>query len=199
MTVFCPFFRGECKGHECMMFRNEECLFVTFLQESPHEDLEPQVIMESSRFELNEVEVPDWLEENTAEEIAEDIVEFKNRRFPNEFLDIYTISNIYWKEKGVDQNHLPSEIRTKTYDATSFAQSIVRKEKERMDAEKIEKEHAQLPSFVSQCIDWARENGLEKLTIKDVEAYVSERRLDITPATRRLIYLKTNNELKRSI
>lgn len=199
MTVFCPFFRDECKGHECMMFRNEECLFVRFLQESPIENLEPHEIMESSRFELNEVEVPDWLEESTAEEIAEDIVEFKNRRYPEEFLNMYTISDLYFKEKEVDEHHLPIEIRTKIDNATSFAQSIVRKEKERMDAKKIEKEHAQLPSFVSQCIDWARENGLEKLTIKDVEAYVSEKRLDITPATRRLIYLKTKNELKRDI
>jgi len=199
MTIFCPFFRDECKGHECMMFRNEECLFVTFLQVTPSENLEPQESMVSSRYELNEVEIPDWLEENTAEEIAEEIVDFKNRRYPNEFIDVYTISDIFWKEKGIDKTQLPSDIRDKTYNAISFAQSIVRKEKEKIEAEKIEKEYEQLPSLVMQCIDWARENGLEKLTIKDVGGFIFEKRLDITPATRRLIYTKAKIEMKRNV
>lgn len=199
MTVFCPLFRAECREHECMMFRNEECLFVTFLRGVSYEDSGPEEIIESSRFEQSrEIHVPDWLEEKTAEELAEDILEFQKRRYPEEeFLNMYTITDIYWEEKVEDQHNLPSEIRNKIYNANSFAQSMFRKEKERLKANRLRKEHTELPSLVGQCVDWARENELEKVSEKDVSAFIFERKLEVMPATRRLIYTKANRELNR--
>ena len=32
MENLCPFFKEECHGHQCMMWKNEECLIVAFLQ-----------------------------------------------------------------------------------------------------------------------------------------------------------------------
>jgi len=198
MKIFCPFTKDDCKGNECMMFRNEDCLFVTFLQSVSEETPQTEGIMETIRFEQEqETDAPDWLETKTAEEIAEEILEFKKKTFPEEErLSIYTVTNFFWEEHGIEQFRMPSEIRLKMQQTVTLAQIMARKEQENKKKERMEKENAELPSLVSRCVDWARTNGLKRLTVADVDAYILERNLDILKETRRAIYAKANVELK---
>jgi hypothetical protein len=200
MNTFCPFFKDVCRGNECVMFRNEECLIVAFLQKVSEETPEPEEILETTQFESHqEIDVPDWLETKTAEEIAEDILEFKRKTFPEEErLSIYTVSNFFWEKHGIEQFRLPSEIRLKIHQADTLAQIMIRKEEENKKKERMEKENAELPSLVSHCVDWARTNGLKRLNVADVDAYILERNLDLLKETKRAIYAKANVELKSS-
>lgn len=200
MNSFCPFFKDVCRGNECVMFRNEECLVVSFLQKVSEESPEIEGIVETNGFELSrEIEVPDWLETKTAEEIAEEILEFKKKTFPEEgHLSIFTVSNFFWEKHGIEQFRMPSEIRLRMQQADTLAQIMARNEQEKMKNERLEKESAELPSLVSRCVDWARTNGLKRLTVADVDAYILERNLDLLKETRRAIYAKTNVELKSS-
>jgi len=198
MKNFCPFLKDDCRGNECMLFRNEECLFVTFLQNVSEEIPQTEGIMETIRFEQEqETDAPDWLETKTAEEIAEEILEFKKKTFPEEErLSIYTVTNFFWEEHGIEQFRMPSEIRLKMQQTVTLAQIMARKEQEKMKKERMEKENSELPSLVSRCVDWARTNGLKRLTVADVDAYILERNLDLLKETRRAIYAKANFELK---
>jgi hypothetical protein len=198
MNTFCPFFKDVCRGNECVMFKNGECLIVAFLQNLSEETPQSEGLLETSGFELRqETDVPNWLETKTAEEIAEDILEFKKKTFPEEeSLSIYTVTNFFWERQGIEQFHMPSEIRLKIQQADTLAQIMARKEQEKMKNERMEKETAELPSLVSRCVDWARTNGLKRVTVADVDAYILERNLDILKETRRAIYAKTNVELK---
>ena len=199
MNTFCPFFKENCRGNECVMFRNEECLIVSFLQ-SVSEGVPPSVeITEPSRIEFHrrEAEVPDWIKTRTAEELAVEMLEFKRKEFSeDEDLGFHRISDFFWKSKGVETYYMPSDIQLKVERANILAQKEILKEAEMQKKERLEKEKEELPSLVSQSIDWARTKGLKRLTVADIDAYIMERNLDLLNETRRALYAMANVELK---
>jgi hypothetical protein len=65
------------------------------------------------------------------------------------------------------------------------------KKKRRLTEEKEE-----LPSLVSQCVDWARVNSLKRLTLADVDTFVMEKELDLLNEIKRAMYAMTNVKLK---
>jgi len=199
MNTFCPFFKETCKGNECVMWRDEACLIVSFLQIASEGVPSPEQIMETSRIEIHreEAEVPDWIKTRTAEELAVEILEFKKKEFPeDEYLGLHTISNFFWENKGIEHYYMPSEIRLKIERANILARTQIHREAEKQKKEQMQKEKEGLPSLVSHCVDWARTNGLKRLTLADIDAYILERNLDILKETRRGLYAIANVELK---
>ena len=197
MNTFCPFFKETCRGNECVIFRNEECLFVSFLQIVSEGVPSEEIIERRIEFQREEVEVPAWMKTRTPEELAVEMLEFKKKEFPeNENLGFHTISNFFWKSKGIERYAMPSDIELKVERANILAQREILKEEEKQKKEQWEKEKEELPSLVSQCIDWARTNGLKRLTLGDIDAYIMERNLDILRETRRALYAMANVKLK---
>lgn len=199
MNTFCPFFKETCKGNECVMWRDEACLIVSFLQIASEGVPSPEQIMETSRIEIHreEAEVPDWIKTRTAEELAVEILEFKKKEFPeDEYLGLHTISNLFWENKGIEHYQMPSEIRLKINRANILARTQIHREAEKQRKEQMQKEKEGLPSLVSHCNDWARTNGLKRLTLADIDAYIMERNLDILKETRRALYAIANVQLK---
>jgi len=198
MKTFCPFFKETCKGNECVMFKNGECLIVSFLQIASEGGPSPEEIMASGiEIHREEAEVPDWIKTRTAEELAVEILEFKKKEFPeDEYLGLHTISNLFWENKGIEHYQMPSEIRLKINRANILARTQVHREAEKQRKEQMQKEKEGLPSLVSHCIDWARTNGLKRLTLADIDAYIMERNLDILKETRRALYAMANVQLK---
>ena len=199
MNTFCPFFKDICKGNECVMFKNGKCLIVSFLQIVSEGVLSPEEIGETRGIEIlrEEAEVPDWIKTRTAEELAAEILEFKKKEFPeDEYLGSHTICNLFWENKGIEHYQMPSEIRLKINRANILARTQIRKEEEKRRKEQIQKEKEELPSLVSHCVDWARTNGLKRLTLADIDAYIMERNLEILKETRRALYAMANVQLK---
>jgi hypothetical protein len=62
--------------------------------------------------------------------------------------------------------------------------------------ERLGKEKEEFPSLVSQCVDWARINGLKRLTLSDLDTYILEKDLDILQETKRALYSMANLKLK---
>jgi len=199
MNTFCPFFKETCKGNECVMWRNETCLIISFLQIASEGVPSLGETMETSRIEFHreEAEIPDWIKTRTAEELAVEILEFKKKEFPeDEYLGLHTISNFFWENKDIEQYRMPSEIRLKIERANILARTEIRREAENQKNEQMQKEKEGLPSLVSHCVDRARTNGLKRLTLADIDAYILERNLDILKETRRGLYAIANVELK---
>lgn len=198
MNTFCPFFRDNCRGNECIMFRDGDCLVVKFFQSVSEEHPERGEIVETTRFEIEEeAEVPDWLNNFTAEEIASEILEFKKERFPEEeYIHIHTAITLFWEEKGIQRYRMPSEISIKISQADTLASIMYRKEQQNQKKIRMEKENTELPSLVGRCVDWARTNNLKRVTVADIDAYILENELDILNETKRAIYAKTNVDLK---
>lgn len=202
MDTLCPFFKETCHGNQCVMWKNEECLLVSFLQnvssDSPlAEDTMPPSMVERIPFQREETEIPKWLQTSTPEEIAVEILDFKKKEFPEDtYFGFHTISRHYWSNKGFSKFLMPPEIQIKIEKAELLAEKEIRKEEETRIKERFAKEKEELPSLVSQCVDWARINGLKRLTFADIDTYILEKDLDILKETRRAVYSVANLKLK---
>jgi hypothetical protein len=187
------------------MWKNEECLIAAFLQNIAQdrpltEDITPSMedsIIERMPFHREVVEIPEWLQTSTPEEIAVEIMDFKKKEFPEEgYFGFHRITRHYWSNKGFSKFLMPPEIQVKIEKAELLAEKAIRKEEETIMKERFVKEKEELPSLVSQCVDWARINGLKRLTHADVDTYILEKELDILQETKRAIYSMSNLKLK---
>lgn len=186
------------------MFRNRECLIVSFLK-SVSEGVPPSVeIMEPSgiEFQREETEVPDWIKTKTPEQLAIEMLEFTKKEFSEDYLGLYnrlgfhTVYDFFWKSKGIKRHFMPSDIQSKIERVNILFQKEILKEADKRKRERLEKEKEELPSLVSQCIEWARANDLKKLTVADTEAFIVERNLDLLNETKRALYAMANVKLK---
>jgi len=205
MDTLCPFFKETCHGNECVMWKDEECLIASFLQrisEAPKENIpSSEEIIERSGGGLilhrEEAEVPKWLKTSTPEELAAEMIEFKKKEFPEEgVFGFHTMSRYYWSNKSVEKFLMPPEIQVKIERTELLAQKEILREEETQRKERLEKEKEELPSLVSQCVDWARINGLKRLTLADVDTYILEKDLTILQEMRRALYAMANLKLK---
>lgn len=206
MNILCPFFKENCRGNECVMFRNEECLVVSFLQRisegvpALQEGVPPSeatIERGGALFHMEEAEVPDWISKQTPEELAVEILGFKKKEFPeDEEVSFHTVLNFFWTSKGVNQYLLPSEAQIKIQRANFLAQRETMKEAEAQKKKRLQEEKEELPSLVSQCVDWARLNGLSRITVADVDTYIMEKSIDILYETKRALYAMANVKLK---
>ena len=202
MNTFCPFFKENCKGNECVMFKNEGCLIASFLanatEEIPEEALEVEGIERSGLIlHREEAEVPDWIKKKTPEELAVEILEFKKKEFPeDEEVGFHTVSDFFWKSKGIQSYLMPSEAQLKMDRAGFLAEREITRKEEAQKKKRLMEEKEEIPSLVSQVVDWARINGLKRLTLSDVDTYILEKDLDILYETQRALYAMANFKLK---
>ena len=202
MNAFCPFFKENCRGNECVMFENGECLVVSFLQTmksmseggSPSEEATETDMPIYGRLEA---EVPEWIKTRTPEELAAEMLEFGRKEF-SEGVHFHRIASLFWKYKGLETYNMPSDVELKMEKANILAHREITKEAEVKEREQIEKEREELPSLIGQCVDWARVNRLKRLTLADVDTFLMEKRIEIHKKTRRALYAMANVRLKSS-
>ena len=193
MDNMCPFFKEECHGNQCTMWNDEECLIVRFLKgfQTTEQDSAPP-----DGANMTE-KATQWLKNETPETLAKQMLEFKDEEFPkDEDVQFHTLSHLFWTNKGIDAYFLPSDVQLKKEQANIIAQRRFEKEKEEKQRARLAYEKEELPSLVGQCIDWARVNGLNKITLSDVDTFVMEKELDILYETKRALYSMANLKLK---
>ena len=206
INTFCPFLRETCKGNECIMFRDEECLLVSFLQAVREGAPTPEEGMPSMQegierggliLHREEAEVPDWIKKRTPEELAVEILEFVKKEFPEEeWFGFHLASRYFWESKGVQEYMMPSEVQLKIQRANFLAQKELTKQAEAERKRTLQEEKDELPSLVGKCVDWARINGLNKVTLADVDTFLLEKDLELMHETKRALYSMANLKLK---
>lgn len=205
MKNLCPFFKDNCHGNECVMWRNENCLLVSFLSrlsevETPHEE-ESEPMKRGYESSQNEEEVPECLEGVTAEDLAVEMLEFRKKQFPeDEKISFHMVSRLFWENKGVRAMFfLPSEVQLKVDKANLLAQREITKQEDAQKRQKLEQEKEELPSLVSQCVDWARLKGLKRLALTDIDAFLFDKEISILKETKRILFSMANSQLKAKI
>jgi hypothetical protein len=199
MDNLCPFFKETCHGNECVMWKNEECLLVTFLQRIQEgvPTSEEGIDRTGMILHREEAEVPKWLKTSTPEELAVEMLEFKDKEFQKEEkVSFHTLSRFFWQNKGVERFFLPPKAQLKIEQANYLAERQIAKEEDAKKKKRLSEEKEELPSLVSQCVDWARINGLKRLTLADVDTFIMEKDLDVLNETKRAIYAMGNVRLK---
>jgi len=199
MNAFCPFSKETCRGSECVMYRDEECLIVSFLQ-STSEGISPSVeITEPSGIEIHrpEAEVPDEIKSATPEELAAELISFVKKELSGEErMWVRKVSRLFWGGKGVERWLMPPDVRLRMEKAEMLAQKELDTEQKVKEREQLEKEKAGLPSLVNLCVDWAIERGLKRVTQADVQAFLMEKNVEVLRQTERSLYALANVKLR---
>ena len=201
----CPFFNEECKGNQCVMWSDEECLVVGFLHQLktgilPEID-EDTISMEAPsiyRFERPEPEIPDDIKNSSPESLAAEYLAFIETEFPDsDMRHQYNNFDLFLQTKNLTSRWgLPADIQLKIQKARTFAREEIRKREETERKHRFETEKDELPSLVNKCRDWAITNGMKRVTVADVDAFILENEYDILSETRRALYAMTNVKLK---
>jgi len=203
MKKQCPFFKKTCLGNQCIMWKDENCLIVSFMENFTQQselEFKEGVPLYFEDETLKEKEVPTEIKLATPEELAAEMIAFAKKEFPDEDDQygnrIYSIRQLFWQSKNIERYGLPPEIQLKMEKAELLAQAQLKKEREAKEREALEREKAELPSLVSSCVDWAIDHGLTRITKADVEAFLLEKNIEILPQTKRSLYVMAGIEIK---
>jgi len=205
MNTFCPFFKEKCKGNECVMWKDEKCLIIAFMEnlaQPPEEEHEEElgdrmpVVIEPTG--LVEKEVPDEIKSATPEELAAELIAFAKKEFPDKERVFIRgdVGRLFWGSKNVERWSAPADIRLKMEKAEMLAQRQLESEQEIKMKEQLEQEKTELPSLVNLCVDWAKKQGFKRVTQSDVDAFLLEKNMEILPQTKRSLYAMANVAIK---
>ena len=205
MADFCPLIRERCKTNECMAWKDDACIILSFLKVSvslPEREYADIGTYETefARLQLESEaprEVPPKIRSAAPEELAAELVAFAKREFSHEErISISHAAQFFWEEKGMEKWTMPSDIKLKLEKAERLAQQQLDSERERETQAQLEIEKAELPHLITRCIEWARKYDLNRLTQADVEAFLLEEKVEILPQTERALYATANVQLK---
>ncbi|MCX6818525.1 MAG: hypothetical protein NT129_00815 [Candidatus Aenigmarchaeota archaeon] len=178
------------------MWKDEDCLIISFMENSVNK---PSEIPLSFETEEREMEIPTEIKLATPEELAVKMIDFARREFPDkERIYINNISQLFWGQKNIDRYGAPPDIQLKIQKAEFLAQKKLDEEREIERNETLEKEKNEMPSLVSSCVDWAKGNGLKRITQSDVVAFLLENGIRILPQTQRAVYAMANVAIKKT-
>jgi ribosomal protein L31E len=197
MSTFCPIIKEQCKAEECMAWRDDKCLIFSYLETLvalPYRESDE----EDDELEFSEQrKVPEHIKSATPEELATELVAFAKREFAHEeMIWIPEVAEFFWEKKGIEKWDMPADIRLKLEKAESLAKQQIESEREAELKAQLEKEKAELTELVAQCVTWASEQGLSRLTNSDIDAFLLEIGREILPQTKKAIYATANVQLK---
>ncbi len=209
MNTYCPLINENCKDNECVMWKGENCLIVTFLGIIENAAQQSEKEFEETKEEIEE-ETFNEIKSSTAEELAGELVSFAKKEFPDQAERwIHTVTELFWKSKNIgkwNECKLTADIELKIKKAEILAQEQLISEKEVREkvtgneqlSEKEVKEKEQLVSLVDPCVDWAKKHGLKKVAEAYIDAFLLEKNIDVSPRTKkRQVYAMVNSKLEK--
>ena len=133
-------------------------------------------------------EIPDDVKRKSDRELADELVAFVQKAFPEELDRMSAVTKrLFWESKGLPP-YLDVEdpkITLKVEKAESLAQLKLKQE--------VQKKEKQLvPKLVEECLNWAKENRLKKVTKTSVDYFLSEKSQILSKMSRDAIYIKVN-------
>lgn len=209
MNTYCPLIKEECKSNECVLWKDENCLIVTFMKFlgligklSTEEETEEEIRngIKLSTPEETEGEIPNGIELSTPEELAAELISFAKKEFPeeDERWSMYKITDFFWRSKNIRIRDLPVDIQLKIDKAERLVQKQLESEREVKKKDQLEKEKPDLLSLVDSCVGWSNEHGLKKVTQADFDAFLLVKNIDTLPqAKRRTLCAMVNSKLEK--
>jgi len=181
------------------MCKDEKCLIVGFLlhfQPAEWEEFDEDTFEKEQNIG-KEFTVPQWLRDASSEDLAKEMLRFRDIEFPKEKVSLYYLSSLFWSKKGIDNTFgLPPEIGIKIEQADKAVREQLQKEEVDKKRARLTSENEALPSLVSQCVEWAIGNGMKRISLPDVGTFVLQNNIDILKDTKKALYLKVNAQLR---
>lgn len=135
-------------------------------------------------------EIPAILKSKSEEEFATELVEFIEKESPQASgFEIYTFTRLFWSSKGLFDHGLGPQ-------ADTIRRRIDMKAEKMFEQKRAKEEKERMPKLVEQCVNWARKNGLKKVILGEVGAFLTESDVNLSREGQRLLWQKVNLELK---
>jgi len=199
MTYLCPFFKDDCKGNQCVMWYNEKCILVNFLQTQIEfsEGIEIPSDQIISQLGDEVVTIPEYIKSISPKDLAVEYIDFLEKEFPDSESRPYHMWDIFLDSKGVSSRYvLPSEIRLKIHKAEALVDGELARSKEIEQDVRLEKERLKIDSLVDSYLGWIESKQLNKVRLMDVQRFLREQELDVLRETERDIYDKAQIRLE---
>ncbi|MEW6028074.1 MAG: hypothetical protein AB1554_01180, partial [Chloroflexota bacterium] len=144
-------------------------------------------------------EIPAELKSVSPEKLAQELVAFAKAETDadnDEPIYIHQVADYFWRSKNIEKWELPVDLEMKVEKAERIADQLLEKEQQERTEKRLEKENAELPALVDDCMKWAQQKGFKKVTHADIDAYLMKKKINIHYETRRNLYATVNVELK---
>lgn len=136
--------------------------------------------------------LPKALRERTIKDLAKEYADYVKAQAPDLGYGMRTyIRDMFWEEKGVHMNALSKAARFLIKSVEMEASKIL----EWMEQEQ---EDERMPEAVEECVQWCKENGISKLTLKALGTFTSTKRIRLSVNNRDILYLKVSARLAPS-
>ncbi|MEM3787060.1 MAG: hypothetical protein QXZ59_06720 [Nitrososphaeria archaeon] len=123
------------------------------------------------------------LQTKSENELAEEALAFFEKSIPTTG---YHGLELFWENKGINKWMLEPKLRFK-----------VEKVEALVEQKRIEKEKELLPKLVEECLKWAQDNGLSRITKSNIDYFLIEKNIELTRTSRDVLYNKVNFILQR--
>lgn len=124
--------------------------------------------------------------EKDPNELADQYVEFMEKEYPDgNRMELWTTEKEFFETIGIPANVYDEKARRLTERVSALARRIM---------EKNEKEA--LPELIDECVDWAEENDLSKVTKTLVIGFLAEKGLSLFQTNKDILHTKVNFKLK---
>lgn len=132
----------------------------------------------------------------TAEELAEELLSFVSEEFGLEEWCVTRKSHLYWLEKGLERHCPPDYLKLKIEKVEAIADKEYRSKQEAQRRREIETEKELLNSVVPECLSWAKDNNVVKITKFDVNAFLADKGVRFSHETIDLLYWQVKSALR---
>lgn len=128
------------------------------------------------------------LDENTEEQLANELVEYSIKEF-GEIQSPLAFSmahfSDYWSSQQINTLDLPAHLKPKISRVHRIAINLL-----------TERQKKKIDEYAVICINWAREEGYDKLTLFQIDSVLADRNIVLSSDAKHLCQIRVNNLLK---
>ncbi|MEM3538466.1 MAG: hypothetical protein QW193_01115 [Nitrososphaerales archaeon] len=129
-------------------------------------------------------------------QLADEMLVFLSKEFPEANMIGYRNTELFWEQKGIHRWSLEPKLRLKVEKAEAIVRQKLEQERLKKEKEQIEKEKKLLPKLVEECLDWARNNQIKKVTKSNIDYFLIEKEIELTKTSRDALYNQVNFKLR---
>jgi hypothetical protein len=134
--------------------------------------------------------LPKQLSTKPIEQVVDEVLRFLKDQYGDlpDFPD-KTALDAFWESKGIERWQLDGKARL-------FLDRVAGLVVQRLEEERRKRENQKIPDLIQECIDWAKENDLRKLTKSNLKAFLAEKGEQLSKNSENIVLFKANLELK---
>jgi len=137
----------------------------------------------------------DDIRKRSSEQLTDELLAFIEKELPESEISVgfpYEAEQLFWESKGLKRLLVEDpQVRIKMKRVEILARS-------RLEQRLQEKERELISELVEQCVKWAKDNGLKKVTKTNVDFFLTEAGRSLSRTSRDVIYNRVNLLLSRS-